>query len=713
MRRVLGLVVASIIGLLSFVPVAHGQVDDPSPAPEFEATDLEQGSFLAAEQVLRVSVPDAFGGKTVVGQIAVDNATAAGYVTAFGCDDGLPRDPNGDVTRADLNFDGTIGRVWSNRMVVQADADGDICFSPSQPVSLIVDVSAVTFDNGITSFPNRRVDTRRTGSALLARTPIRINVPEAVGGRTVVGLLAVDGAIDGGYVTAFGCDDGLPTAPDGETGRADLNYDGNASPVWSNRLIAAADADGDLCFYSSSSIELIVDINGVADGGFVSFPNRRVDTRLQGSPLPARRVSRIRVPEAAGGKTVIGQVAVDNARRSGYVAAYPCADGLPVEAGEADRADLNFDGFVGPVWSNRLIVAADANGEVCLFTSQQVDLIVDVSGVVDDGLTSFPSRRIDTRRPAAPPAPPVVENVPTWPAYTVLPAQSGTAALTGLPIDGSVAERPVLALKVDNFRLARPHVGLGEADVVFELNVEGISRFLALFHSRQPSLIGPIRSARTADVDLLIGMNQPIFGASGSNPGVGAWLDSASSSSLLVNAMAQRSPCYRRESSRPGPHNLFFEPQCARDTIAAGGPARPLWSIDGDWAPPSEVTTTADGSFEVRMDGVSVGWTWDPGSGSYLRSQDGAPHLSDGRRLTAANVVVLAVDHPPSPVDARSPNPVSVGSGPGMLHRDGLAIPITWTRAEATDEFTFEARTAGVDVPLDEGTTFVELIRSS
>src|SRR4029077_7734375 len=74
--------------------------------------------------VLRVSVPEAFGGKTVIGQLTVDQVVGAGFVTAYGCDDGIPTDPGG-VNRSDLNYDSAVTPVASNRLIVQADKDGD------------------------------------------------------------------------------------------------------------------------------------------------------------------------------------------------------------------------------------------------------------------------------------------------------------------------------------------------------------------------------------------------------------------------------------------------------------------------------------------------------------------------------------------------------------------------------------------------------------
>ena len=104
---------------------------------------------IPAGGVLRITVPEAVGGKTVVGQLTVDRAVGAGYVTAYGCDDGIPTDTNGAVNRSDLNFDGNVSPIASNRLIVQADSNGDVCFYTLSPTAMIVDINAVTFDTEI------------------------------------------------------------------------------------------------------------------------------------------------------------------------------------------------------------------------------------------------------------------------------------------------------------------------------------------------------------------------------------------------------------------------------------------------------------------------------------------------------------------------------------------------------------------------------------
>jgi hypothetical protein len=75
-------------------------------------------------------------------------------------------------------------------------------------------------------------------------------------------------------------------------------------------------------------------------------------------------------------------------------------------------------------------------------------------------------------------------------------------------------------VKIDNYGVARPQWALDQADAVIEENVEGISRFVALFHTHLPDFVGPVRSARIGDLDMLSAMNRPVFAYSGANPGV-------------------------------------------------------------------------------------------------------------------------------------------------------------------------------------------------
>src|SRR5215831_18831294 len=110
----------------------------------------------------------------------------------------------------------------------------------------------------------------------------------------------------------------------------------------------------------------------------------------------------------------------------------------------------------------------------------------------------------------------------------------------------------VLAVKIDNIVNARPQTGLNHADIVYVLPVEGgLSRFLAIFSSDYPPVIGPVRSAREDDLPLLRQFGRPGFAYSGAAPHLLPFIARA----RVVNLYD--TPAYFRDGSRVAPHNLY------------------------------------------------------------------------------------------------------------------------------------------------------------
>jgi hypothetical protein len=282
------------------------------------------------------------------------------------------------------------------------------------------------------------------------------------------------------------------------------------------------------------------------------------------------------------------------------------------------------------------------------------------------------------------------------------------APLTGLAADPAIADRAALAVKIDNAPQGQPQFNLADADLVFEENVEGVTRFVAVYHTNMPDRIGPVRSARTSDLDILAGLNRPILAWSGGNAAVTTKIRGAHEFGWLANLSAQRTDCFWRSATRGAPHNLMLDPICARDSATFAGPARSVFTHGYGEAPSGGVPTR---DFTVAMSGITPEWRWDSEAGRYLRSQRGARHVDvDGERIGAENVVVLEVKYVTSEADAQSPEAVTVGFGPATVHRDGVAIAGTWSRVDRFAPYTL-LDIAGDPLPLAPGTTFVELPR--
>ena len=285
--------------------------------------------------------------------------------------------------------------------------------------------------------------------------------------------------------------------------------------------------------------------------------------------------------------------------------------------------------------------------------------------------------------------------------------------LTGLPItDQAAALRVALVTKIDNHPGARPQTGLNKADIVFEENVESLTRFAAVFQSQGSDPVGPLRSGRTQDIDILGSLNKPLFAWSGGN----YLVTKAINASDLVNvgySASHGKGGYYREKTMKAPHNLFAKTSNLW-TLAPAGSSAPkpqfLYRSASD-AKPS--TSTAIDGAKISMYNVRVYWKWDAATGNFVRSSDNSkrvlePHMTDDGQVNTKNVVVLYVTYVRSKADRKSPNALTTGEGTGFVMTDGGIIPVKWTRANR--EVPFSLIDANNQyIRLTPGRTWVEL----
>jgi hypothetical protein len=293
------------------------------------------------------------------------------------------------------------------------------------------------------------------------------------------------------------------------------------------------------------------------------------------------------------------------------------------------------------------------------------------------------------------------------PTTTAVPAP--VAPLTGLPPAAGVdLSRPALVVKIDNHPDARPQAGLDVADIVFDIRAEGVTRFFTVFHSQTPDPVGPVRSSRTSDFDLLKGFDHPLYASSGGNDYV-----MRNVPDLPVQAVTNYTRNeYYRDKSRSAPHNLFVK---ASDLWAlSGGPSPPkpwfAYRAANEAVPASAVDAT--GTITINFTGGPVtAFTWDPNPNvkGWARTMDGKLHkVADGTQIAPENVVVLETTYRTSPADAKSPEVVSVGSGKAVVLTAGKIIVGTWSRPSATSKPVL-TDTSGAPIALTPGRTWVEM----
>ncbi len=113
--------------------------------------------------------------------------------------------------------------------------------------------------------------------------------------------------------------------------------------------------------------------------------------------------------------------------------------------------------------------------------------------------------------------------------------------------------------------------------------------------------------------------------------------------------------------------------------------------------------------FDLQMQQVFVQWRHDTKTDTYVRFQDGGPHLlANGHLVSTDNVIVLWLAYEPSHTDGRSPNGTTTGKGKLVAFTGGRMITGTWRRPHRENPFEF-LDPKGKAILLKPGRTFIEL----
>lgn len=299
--------------------------------------------------------------------LTVLDSLGAGYITVYPCGEPIP-------ASSSINF--SPGQTVSNSVTIGLGTGGKLCAVSTTPANMIVDVLAVFGPNGsVTRFvqlaPARAADTRggakpAVGSVLEVALAGQHGVP-ADADSAVLNLTITDSEGDG-YATVYPCGTSLPPS-------SNVNFtSGSEVP---NSAIVKIGTAGKVCIVTSVPAHVIVDVNGafsptVGDSEFrAQSPARLLDTRPEQAKGGTSTV--VTLPSAlANAKGIAVNVTVDGPAAAGYATVYPCGGQPPL------ASNLNF--AAGQTVANAAISAVGADAKVCVFTTADTRLIVDVTG---------------------------------------------------------------------------------------------------------------------------------------------------------------------------------------------------------------------------------------------------------------------------------------------------------------------------------------------
>ena len=252
----------------------------------------------------------------------------------------------------------------------------------------------------------------------------------------------------------------------------------------------------------------------------------------------------------------------------------------------------------------------------------------------------------------------------------------------------------ILVVKVDDTKDARPQVGIEDADVVYVEQVEaGLTRIAAIFSSKLPDLVGPVRSARISDIELLSQFGRVGLAYSGAQTKMRPVLAAAN----IENLSAERNPpsIYTTDPGRVGPVNMILKPALLleRANAKAGtqidSPKLAPWSF-GD-APTGGALVA---KVKVKWPSARYELGWNELSKKFLIYFNGEPNMAaSGSQLSADTVIIQLVSITPSIYGDKfggvTPFSKTTGSGKAIMLRDGSSYELTWQRNLDTDVTTW------------------------
>ncbi|MEN9687863.1 MAG: hypothetical protein RL381_875 [Actinomycetota bacterium] len=281
-------------------------------------------------------------------------------------------------------------------------------------------------------------------------------------------------------------------------------------------------------------------------------------------------------------------------------------------------------------------------------------------------------------------------------------------SISGRPgVDG-----PVLAVKIDDTRSAHPQIGLEDADLVYIEQVEGgLTRLAAIFSSKIPQLIGPVRSARISDIELLSQYGRVGFAYSGAQRKL--WPVIASANLENLGAQNHSSSIYTTDPQRIPPYAMVLRADLlmqyvAEKRLSLVHSKNMGWSF-GDLPKGGKVLKSA----HISWPASSYDAHWSAEENRWLLDHSYEPNISEsGIRLGASTFVIQLVSITDSEykdkVGGVTPFSATVGQGRGYILRNGRVFNARWERS-SEDAGTTWRDASGEEIPFNPGQIWVAL----
>lgn len=296
------------------------------------------------------------------------------------------------------------------------------------------------------------------------------------------------------------------------------------------------------------------------------------------------------------------------------------------------------------------------------------------------------------------------------PRSTGGPQKTETPAPATHPFTGGTKglDNPVLAVKIENTRPAFPQSGVSDADIVYVEQVEGgETRLMAVYSSKLPKRVGPVRSARISDLHILPQFGRPAFAFSGVQSKMKKYIRKAP---VYDISQENAGGAYFRGGNKPIPYNLYADPKDLLKRAPKATKPRDIGFRFGDAPQGGERTR----SFTARWPSATMGFTWSSKQDRWLASFGGRPdRAAEGGRLGGETVVIQYAKTTRSKfhdfLGNYTPLIHTTGTGRALVLRDGKSYKAEWSRPSEKTGTTFTTAD-GKPMTFAQGQVWVVLV---
>lgn len=264
---------------------------------------------------------------------------------------------------------------------------------------------------------------------------------------------------------------------------------------------------------------------------------------------------------------------------------------------------------------------------------------------------------------------------------------------------------------IENHPKSRPQKGLADAELVYEVPVEGgYTRFLAVYASPYEGEIGPVRSSRPYFAYLIKEHNGIM-----AHCGYSIHTEEVLREIQLKYIDERFNPLYyRREKSRKKPHNLYTSLeklfQGAEDKNflqSKKEPSEPFFSFDVELQKQEKEQTASE--IEIKFSPTNYVEYRKNFQGDYIRYNNGELFLDEEteKGIVVENIIVQFVDIRTFTSEGHL-NIKLIGEGTGFLFSGGTVEEINWKKESVQSKTVFSGEKG--ELLLSPGKTWIHLV---